>query len=85
MAFSKKLTPKMNDGRVSKDAFERIKYVKYGEFSTAQTVDPTMAPVHVYTRHVHNLTPVSRENKRCKSQHARVTIVELVHRRAFTG
>ena len=32
-------------------------------------------------RHVRDLAPVSRENKRCTSQQTRITIVELVHRR----
>ena len=30
--------------------------------------------------HVRNLAPVSKENKRCTSQHTHITIVELVHR-----
>ena len=29
---------------------------------------------------VRDLTPVSKGDKRCTSQHARITIVELVHR-----
>ena len=30
--------------------------------------------------HIHNLASVSKENKWCTSQHAYITIVELVHR-----
>ena len=35
---------------------------------------------HPYKRQVRDLTPVSKGYKRCTSQHARITIVELVHR-----
>ena len=42
----------MNDEHVLKGAFEGIKFGpgKYGEFSAAPTVDPTMAHVHLNKR-----------------------------------
>ena len=40
-----------------------------------------MVRVHSNKRHVRDLAPVSKENKRCTSQQTRITIVEIVHRR----
>ena len=56
----------MNDENVLKGAFEGIKFGpgKYEEVSAAQTVDPTMAGVHLNKRHVRDLVPVSNEHKR---------------------
>ena len=53
------------------------------EFSAAPTVDPTVARVHLNKRNVRDLASVSKENKRCTSQPALITIVKLVHRRSF--
>ena len=44
-------------------------------------VDLTMVHVDLNKRHVRDLAPVSRENKRCRSQQTCITIVEPVHRR----
>ena len=40
-----------------------------------------MVRVHSNKRHLRDLAPVSKENKRCTSQQTRITIVEIVHRR----
>ena len=40
-----------------------------------------MVRMHSNKRHVRDLAPVSKENKRCTSQQTRITIVEIVHRR----
>ena len=40
--------------------------------------------VHLNKRHVRDLAPFSKEYKLFTSQHMRITIVELVHRRPFT-
>ena len=40
-----------------------------------------MVRVYSNKRHVRDLAPVSKENKRCTSQQTRITIVEIVHRR----
>ena len=69
----------MNDKNVLKVAFESFKFGpgKYGEFSAAPTVDPTMATVHFNKRHVRDLAPIYIENKRCTSQHTRIATVVL--------
>ena len=53
---------------------------KYGEFSAAPTVDPTMAHVHLNKRPVRALATASI---RILIGATRITIVELVHRRTF--
>ena len=73
----------MNDEHVLKGAFEGMKFGpgKYGQLCAAQTADQTMTRVHSNKYHVSDLALVSKENKRCTSQHTRITIVILVHRR----
>ena len=79
------LIPEIYGEYAFKGAFEGTKFGsgKHREFSAAPTVDPTVAPVHLNRRHVRDVAPVSKDNKRCTSQRARITIVELVHRRSF--
>ena len=76
------LIPKMNYEHALKVGFEGIEFGpgKYGEFSAIPTEDLTMARVDLNKRHVRDLAPVARENKRCTSQQTCITIVELVHR-----
>ena len=77
------LIPKMNYEHGLKVGFEGIKFGsgKYREFSAASTVDLTIVRVDLNKHFVSDLVPGSRENKRCMSQNACITIVELVHRR----
>ena len=67
------LIPNMNDEHALKSASQYIEFGpgKYGQYFAAPIVDPTMACLH--------FAPVTKENKRCTSQHARITIVGLVH------
>ena len=69
----------MIDEHVLKGDFEGTLFApgKHREFSAA----PTVVRVHLSKSHVRDLAPVSKENKRCTSQHTRITIVELEHRR----
>ena len=75
----------MNDEHVLKVVCEGITFRpdKYGEFSAAPTVHPTVARMHLSTSHVHDLAPVSRENKRGTSQQARITNIEIAHWRSL--
>ena len=79
--FSEMLIPKMKHEHVLKVGFEDIKFGpgKCWEFSAALSVDLPMASMDLNKRHIRNLAPVTRENKRCMSQHTRITIVERVH------
>ena len=77
LAFSLKLIPKINGDHVLNGAFEVIKFRpgKHREFSGAPTEDPTVVHVHLNKLHVRNLAPISKEIKRCRSQHTHIIIV----------
>ena len=75
----------MNDQHILKGTFEGFTFGpgKYRGFSAAPTVDLTMTSVHLNNHHVCDLVPVSKENRRCMSQHTHITTVELVYGQPF--
>ena len=76
----------MNNEHVLKGGLECTKFGpgKHREFSVAPTIDPTVVRMHQNKRHIPDLVLVSKENKRCTSQHMRITIVELHSRLLLT-